>query len=268
MAKMAVGLGIVIAILKKLTESSPILKAVLELFNLGMTLFFMPFGNMLGEVLLPFMMQFIDLMVKWNIFMSDLPAKLGEWFAQIPERIKNWWDGVKAWFVGLRSMFIDWIVGGLLWLWDKLNFALSVYKKIFLDLPVAIALKIWDYMKQIPTMIANVIKGALGMGEGGVIDTVTGTVGNAVSSVKGLLGFAEGGYVPAKPGGTPIIVGEGGKGEFIVPEGSAIKSISGNTGSSGSVVNISISGNVYGVNDLERVIKNAVDDSMNKARYR
>lgn len=61
--------------------------------------------------------------------------------------------------------------------------------------------------------------------------------------------FATGGYVPATPGGRIVRVAEGGEGEYIVPESKMGRSL---------VVNVSVQGDVYGVDDLDRRINTSV----------
>lgn len=62
-------------------------------------------------------------------------------------------------------------------------------------------------LKSIPAEVATRLK----------LYTVTVASGQAAHIAK-THGFATGGYIPARPGGTLITVGEGGKGEYVVPE--------------------------------------------------
>ena len=81
-----------------------------------------------------------------------------------------------------------------------------------------------------------------------------GTIRNVIS----LLGssFASGGYVPATPGGVPCIIGEGGEGEYVIPE----SKIGG--------VTIVFSGNVYGMNDFKSQVRNIMNEYTTKANFR
>lgn len=242
LGKMAVGVGIIVMLMKKLVDSSPMLKAVVDLLNLGVTLFFLPIGNAIAQTILPAIQTFVENMIKWNIFFNNWPDSL---------------------YIAFDSFVTDFIEN---------------IKEIILQ------------VKLVPENVSNWVDETKEMGGGSITNGLGVRVSNWASRavenstrVDGsfwktwlegdntmykpyspfkLSGYAEGGYVPARPGGTPIIVGEGGKGEYIVPEGSAIR------GTGGSNIVVNISGNVYGVNDLERTIKNAVDDSLNRARYR
>lgn len=70
--------------------------------------------------------------------------------------------------------------------------------------------------------------------------------------------FAHGGYIPARPGGTVIRVGEGTRGEYIIPEG--------REGSGRQIViNVEIKGNIYGNDALERIIERSVNDALSRS---
>src|SRR5690606_38126345 len=69
--------------------------------------------------------------------------------------------------------------------------------------------------------------------------------------------FASGGCVPPTPGGRIVRVAEGGEGEYIIPESRMGRSL---------VVNVTIDGDVYGVDDLDRRITTAVGRAMRQAR--
>ena len=86
----------------------------------------------------------------------------------------------------------------------------------------------------------------------------------ATGFVKGIAGafgihFATGGYVPATPGGVPAIIGEGGEGEYVIPE-SKLNSIGGLT--------IVFSGNVYGMNDFKQQVRSIMNEYTTKASFR
>lgn len=95
--------------------------------------------------------------------------------------------------------------------------------------------------------------------------TPTNMIGSvATGFVKGIAGafgihFASGGYVPATPGGVPAIIGEGGEGEYVIPE-SKLNSIGGLT--------IVFSGNVYGMNDFKQQVRSIMNEYTTKANFR
>ena len=75
----------------------------------------------------------------------------------------------------------------------------------------------------------------------------------------GQVHLATGGYVPATPGGVPAIIGEGGEGEYIIPE-SKLHSIGGLT--------VVFSGNVYGMNDFKQQVRSIMNEYTTKANFR
>jgi hypothetical protein len=64
--------------------------------------------------------------------------------------------------------------------------------------------------------------------------------------------MARGGYVPARPGGTLINVGEGGQGEYVVP--------SSKMGRGGVTVNVTVQGSLIQERDLAATVMEAVAD--------
>ena len=71
--------------------------------------------------------------------------------------------------------------------------------------------------------------------------------------------LANGGYVPATPGGVPAIIGEGGEGEYVIPE-SKLNNIGGLT--------VVFSGNVYGMNDFKQQVRSIMNEYTTKANFR
>ena len=71
-------------------------------------------------------------------------------------------------------------------------------------------------------------------------------------------GMAEGGYVPAKAGGSLRVLGEGGKGEYVIPEDKM--------GGVGGNVTI----NMYGWtnDDAKKVVEDAVNNMVSQSRIR
>ena len=59
------------AIWKMLKKSSPILQAVGDLFNLAMTLFFLPFGNAIGKIFLPLLETLVEFAIVFNDVVSS-----------------------------------------------------------------------------------------------------------------------------------------------------------------------------------------------------
>lgn len=74
---------------------------------------------------------------------------------------------------------------------------------------------------------------------------------------RGIGGKAHGGYISASPGGTLVRLGEGTRGEYVIPEG---------RGGFGNqpVINIEISGNIYGDDYLKKTIERSIKDALNR----
>ncbi len=92
-------------------------------------------------------------------------------------------------------------------------------------------------LSTIPTVIANAIKG--------------------VFSGFHWPKFATGGHVPATPGGSLVTVGEGGEGEYIIPDSKM------NTG-----ITINFNGPVYGTDDFKSKVKSIVSEVTNTSYFR
>lgn len=91
-----------------------------------------------------------------------------------------------------------------------------------------------------------------------------GAIGEAAKGLISHLTFgyvqlASGGYVPATPGGVPAIIGEGGEGEYVIPE-SKLNSIGGLT--------VVFSGTVYGMNDFKQQVRSIMNEYTTKANFR
>ncbi len=81
---------------------------------------------------------------------------------------------------------------------------------------IGLLAQLFDKIGQVGKAIQNSPIGAFG----GAVSNATGAVGGALGGIGSLIPhFAQGGYVPATPGGTLALVGEGGRGEYITPEG-------------------------------------------------
>ena len=89
---------------------------------------------------------------------------------------------------------------------------------------------VWSWLVRIGRLTFGAIESAW-YGISGAVSSVLGPLQSAwnimskiahapgaiASKVAHALGFASGGYVPPRPGGTPAIIGEGGQGEWVVP---------------------------------------------------
>lgn len=240
--------GVVEDIYKQMKKSSPLLEMIENLFNLAMTLFFMPLGNKLAEVMLPAIINMLDAVMDiWDKFEGKT---LGEMFSiAITEGVQL----VASYLMDLGALLKDeggivGAIGSLLstigdFLADDgariIEFLAKVFEFLmnnvgklilaaieFFVASIAIQTAIFaslsayfaqGFLSKIP-VIGGLGPAAIGLGAGATV------VGGANIALFGsgvgwdLLGFAEGGYIPASPSGRIIRVAEGGEGEYIIPE--------------------------------------------------
>lgn len=225
------GFGIVEDIFGRLKAASPLLQAIESLFNLAMQLFFMPLGNKLAEVLIPATLELLDNVVKmWDSFegmtLSEMFAYainngvrlIGEYFSNIGDLLVD--QGGLVGGIGRTLQVLgDFIQGpgvavieGIL---NVVNFVLANFKHF---------VSLWVAMKTAElTMDALGFLKNLGAGIGVLAGALT-VLGSATASgvtselLMAGLGNEKGGYVPATPGGQIRVLGEGGQGEYVVPE--------------------------------------------------
>lgn len=295
-------LGAVLAIVARMFKASPILQAIGDLFDLAMNLFFLPLGNALGEAFLPLVTSLVEFMIRWNQIFTDFSLEsLGELvlagFSFLLERLNVYWNMITSAFFAIPSAVINAFIGGasdffrsvgLDGVADVLDSFLGIYnsivdfvknipdkiKEFVMDLPN----KIGTFINDLPGKIGSIITtffGAAGTfltsfwpGLANTLGEALGGIGKGIGdtfSSSGTLGFlnpdnwhfgATGGIVTSAQ---PWIVGEAGP-EAIIPLDEA--------GLFGSTYYITITGDVYGVSDLENRIEKAIQRTANKAYYR
>lgn len=247
-------IGIIAEVVQMLAGSSPLLKAVLQLFQLAFTLFFMPFGNILGEILLPLMMDLINWVVAFNEWIAELNMNaIIDWFHGVWEGLKDFFGGIFDAYIQFFKNIISTITGVFEWLWGHLGGILG---------------KVWDTIKSIFTKIVDLVQAFFKLPAqiGNAVWNAIKGVGSSVwDGVTGFFGFSGGGYIPPTPGGTLIRVGEGTRGEYIVPVGSQMES---KLGGGGQTINITFSGPVYGMNDFENKVNDIISKASNRGYYR
>lgn len=247
-------IGIIAEVVQMLAGSSPLLKAVLQLFQLAFTLFFMPFGNILGEILLPLMMDLINWVVAFNEWMAELNLEaIIAWFHGVWEGLKDFFGGIFDAYIQFFKNIISTITGVFEWLWGHLGGILG---------------KVWDTIKSIFTKIVDLVKAFFKLPAqigNAVWNSIKGVGSSVWEGVTGFFGFSGGGYIPPTPGGTLIRVGEGTRGEYIVPVGSQMES---KLGGGGQTINITFSGPVYGMNDFENKVNDIISKASNRGYYR
>ena len=278
--------GLVEMVFNQLKKSSPLLQAIEQLFNLAWMLFFMPIGNKLGEMLIPAVIQLMDdVMEIWDAFegmslgemlsyaVSKGAEMLGDFINNIGETLKD-----QGGFIGsIASMLLfigDFIknhgenmlnvVGGIA------SFIMTYLKEI---VALIIAFKAMSYTMGLMQIIATYASESLiNKLSGGLLGTTLGIAGSMMA-ISGAVGigagalsygmmagaFAEGGHVDAAPGGRLAIVGEGGEGEWIIPD-SKMGEMGGNT------YNITIQS--YSTEELTSKVQSIVSGQISASRLR
>ena len=257
---------------KKISAASPLLQAIEQLFNLAWTVFFMPIGNKIGELLIPAViglmdkvMAFwdeygdggIDEMVKGAVHMGiqalsgffsdigDALADQGSWIGAIGRFLQ----GLGRFIENKGEALLDTVLGLSLWVMSHMGTIITLIGT-FMSL---------HYALQMATMAtiagSNTLLGKLGLG----FAFVTGAAGIGVSAAIGSqFNMAEGGYVPATPGGQIHRLAEAGEGEYVIPESKI--------GRMGNTYNISI--NSYTPEETNRMVRSIIRDEVSESRLR
>ena len=320
------------AIWKMLKKSSPILQAVGDLFNLAMTLFFLPFGNAIGKILLPLLETLVEFAIVFNDvvssyldpiadaisnqlykvfnvsltvlkaiapYIADIAGFFGDIVAFIVTAqmtLLTWTVQMWPTIIKAATMLLDYFTSGE---FSKMfgylvnNLIPSVIKTvsdILTVLPVIREFVRDLVINKIPNILAKIkdildavapisdilknISGALNVFKN-VGGTVVGDFGEKASTgLKAGWDFIKGGGVvgwglrqlgitPLATGGivtspTLSLIGER-RPEAVVPL---------DEGGFGATYNIYITGDVYGVSDLETRIEKAIQRTANKSYYR
>lgn len=264
------------AIYAQLKKSSPLLQAVEQLFNLAWTLFFMPIGNKLGEMLIPAVIQMVDdVMDIWDAFegmsleeMFEYAIKKGveilsTFILSIADLLKN-----QSGLVGAIGKSLDMLGNfientGAQFLEGIVNLMTFIIDNLKEIIATIIAFKVASLTMQALAMYveatSNTIGGWLGAG---IIAATAGTAFVASELAMTSIGvpgaYAEGGYIPSTPGGQLAIVGEGGEGEYIIPE-SKISNVGGN------ITNVFYS---YSTEELKNIVKEVISEEVSLSRLK
>lgn len=285
-------------IIKRLRKSSPVLDAVMSLFELAFNLFFMPFGNFLGQWLLPMAEDIINYAVMLNKFLTDFSLEslfqlflasfqiAWGWISQaifrMPiELIKLLSD----WFAGFFTLIgLDGVASALgdfnevldevyYWLtkWPTelshwFSDAIDRFKTWVHDRYKALWDKLPGYITGVGNTIVNGVKTAISS-LATFVGELVGKIGNiggdvlkgAYNSTLGAIGLPKLATGGIVTSPTVAMVGEAGP-EAVVPLDKA--------GGIGTTYVININGDVYGVSDLESRIERVIQRTANKAYYR
>ena len=264
------GFGIVQQIYGKIKQSSAFLQTVENLFNLAMTLLFLPLGNAIATVILPSAIKLVDgVLSLWDeldeifdesggslgrmldVILDKGMEKFGEFFKDISGELKE----SKGIFGSFARMFedisaflkngIEPVLKGIL---GVVGFVMR-HLKGFISLYIAFktaefAKDALGFLKAIPGMSA-------------VVTALPAITGIGSYTAMAAMGMADGGYVPATEGGQLHILGEGGEGEYVIPE-SKMRNIGGN-----------ITNNFYGytTEELRFTVRDTIRDEIIRSKY-
>ena len=264
------------SIFNQLKKSSPLLQAIEQLFNLAWTLFFMPLGNKLGEMLIPAVIKMMDdVMAIWDAFEG---MSLGEMFSHAITKGVEMLAGFistigetlskQSGLVGsigrmllTVSGFIEHHLAGMLnTIVNVVSFVVDHLKEI---IALIVAFKVASIALQVSQIVATYASASAG-GKltGGAVAAAIGipaALSIAAGSYTYAAAYAEGGYVPATPGGQLAIIGEGGEGEYIIPE-SKMGAAGGNT----YIVN----NYMMSTDELDRHIREIIRGEVSASRLR
>ena len=264
----------------QLKKSSPLLQAIEQLFNLAWTLFFMPIGNKLGEMLIPAVIQLMDdVMDIWDAFdgmsigemleyaitkgveilsrfiitigeqlseQSGLVGSIGNMLLTVGNFLEKHGEAMLNTLSGVAGFILDHLkeIIALVVAFKAMSAALQI-QLIYATYRAAI--KMWD-----PASTASAMAG--------IAQTmlIAGAIGGG-GALLAMGAYAEGGYIPSTPGGQLAIVGEGGEGEYIIPESKL-----GEMGGSHYTVNVYS----YSAEETKQLVRDVVSDEISKSRLR
>lgn len=316
------------AIWKMLKKSSPILQAVGDLFNLAMTLFFLPFGNAIGKIFLPLLETLVEFAIVFNDvvssyldpiadaisnqlykifsvsltvlkaiapYIADIAGIFGDIAASIVTAqmtLLTWTVQMWPTIIKAATMLLDYFTSGEFskMFGNLINNLIPLVIKTVSDI-LAVLPEIIEFVRdlvinKIPNILAKItnILGAVAPISGilenisgilSVFKNVGGTVVEKASTglKSGWDYFTGGGVVgwglrqlgitPLATGGivtspTLSLIGER-RPEAVVPLDES---------GFGATYNVYITGDVYGVSDLETRIEKAIQRTANKSYYR
>lgn len=316
------------AIWKMLKKSSPILQAVGDLFNLAMTLFFLPFGNAIGKIFLPLLETLVEFAIVFNDvvssyldpiadaisnqlykifsvsltvlkaiapYIADIAGIFGDIAASIVTAqmtLLTWTVQMWPTIIKAATMLLDYFTSGefskmfgnlinnlIPLVINTVSDILAVLPEIIEFVSDLVTNKIPDILAKITAIfdavapISNILENISGILS--VFKNVGGTVVEKASTglKSGWDYFTGGGVVgwglrqlgitPLATGGivtspTLSLIGER-RPEAVVPLDES---------GFGATYNVYITGDVYGVSDLETRIEKAIQRTANKSYYR
>lgn len=279
----------------KIMNTSPVFEAIKNILSLAYQMAFLPAMTLLQTNLLPLFTNLLN----WAVgFGQDFAVTFQKYIEPITGSFRSALSGVMEFFNSRKNDIAELLAGAIQMLptmleiqramielivnnkdaiLETVNLTLQAMKSLvsqgvidtLLDFARSSAEFIDEYGESLIHTMVNIAK-ILQKLTGGVFDLSNsnktkvnglGGIGSAlVGGFRTIFGFAEGGYVPATPGGVPAIIGEGGEGEYIIPE-SKMSRIGGG-------VTINFTGNVYGMNDFKYQVRSIMNEYSTKSNYR
>lgn len=312
------GFGISTSLLKsinkltlKILNTSPIFETIKNILNLAFTMAFLPAMTLLGDKLMPVILNLLNEAVQFGDTLANLFTE--ERINKIVGAFDKSFKGIIDYFNNHAEELADMVTGMIDLLPDMIDM-----QRGLIEIFVSNKDRILDLLKDTISVFTSMISGdlltkALKFAQSATtfIDANGDTILSAVLTIskfivdianfltgsggkkyqeeqrqaqteaaqnndylgylaatgKGLVNaltfgrvkLAEGGYVPATPGGVPAIIGEGGEGEYVIPE-SKLANMGG--------VTVVFSGNVYGMNDFKQQVRSIMNEYTTKANFR
>lgn len=263
--------GLVEDIYKRMKAASPLLQTISNLFDLAVTLFFLPLGNKLAEVMLPAVLDLVDAVVDmWDKFegkslseMLEIAFNYGvglfaRYFEDIGTSLEE--QGGKLASIGkLLSTMGAFIADTLP---DLLNFVITIATYFMKYFPEIISILAGFFATKIALDIATMYVIAASNSMAGWAGAGVAVAGLATAGITygAIQGFANGGHVSHVPGtgGQLVTVAEN-EGETIIPDSKV--------GSFGTT-NIQYTINGYTDSELEDIIDRTVSKQISRSRIR
>lgn len=299
---LGMAVSIVGTIWKTLKKSSPILQAISDLFNLAWTLFFMPFGNALGTILLPIMEAMVELSLLFNkvtsayiqpiaqaianVITKVLTLILTKWEILAPfiEGIATLAGNIMAWLINNSTPILDLMLAAMDYVSEWFiehgeNFLANIQKLVdsFVNFKDVIDFgKLFENIASIATTIvsalANVNLGQMVNDIRGIVTFLNTLISNPIETAGNWLW----------ENSTAKKAWENVKGLLGLATGGVVTSATlavigeagpeaviplDKMGAMGATI-VNINGDVYGVSDLENRIERVIQRTANKSSYR
>lgn len=263
--------GLVEDIYKRMKAASPLLQTISSLFDLAVTLFFLPLGNKLAEVMLPAVLDLVDAVVDmWDKFEGKSLSEMFEiafnygvgLFAKYFENIGTSLEKQGGKLASIGRLLT--VIGGFISdaLPGLLDFVIDLTALFMRYFPEIISILAGFFATKIALDIATMYVIAASNSLAGQVGAGVAVAGIAAAGITygAVRKYAEGGHVDHIPGtgGQLVAVAEN-EGETIVPDSKV--------GSLGTT-NISYTINGYTDSELEDIIERTVSKQISRSRIR